>query len=95
MLKVRQISPDRYRARQYLESMDDSQSPQQAEFTVARCGRRWYLSAGLSGALGGGFLILGFELTAQSELVLYGREQARIRQALELGAPAGKPIATA
>lgn len=94
-LEIRQAGPDRYRARQYQEGADDGQALLQAEFTVARHGRRWYLSAGLPDDLGGGFLILGFELTAQNELVLYNLEPARIRQALERGALAGKPIATA
>lgn len=94
-LEIRQVGPNRYRARQYLEGMDDAQSQQQAEFTMARHGRRWYLSAGLPDGLGGGFLILGFELTAQNELVLYNLEPARIRQALEQGALVGKPLATA
>ncbi|SEI42970.1 hypothetical protein SAMN04244579_00418 [Azotobacter beijerinckii] len=95
VLEIRRAGPDRYRAEQHLEGADDAQRPQQAEFTVARHGRRWYLSAGLSDDLGGGFAILGFELTAQNELVLYNLEPARVRQALEQDSLAGRPIATA
>ncbi|MFC0710979.1 hypothetical protein [Azorhizophilus paspali] len=91
-LEICPVGPARYRARQSLEGADDGL---QAEFTVTRHGWRWYLSAGLPDDFGGGFLILGFELTANNELVLYNLEPARVRQALERGILAGKPIVTA
>jgi len=95
VLEVRQIGPGRYRAREYPEEAEDADEQQQVEFTVARHGRRWYLSARVPDDFGGGYAVLGFELTPQSELVLYSLEPAWMRQALEEGSLAGEPLATA
>lgn len=53
------------------------------EFTVARHGNRWYLSAAVPDRFGGHFALAGFELNDQHELVLYSLDLEQINQALE------------
>lgn len=94
VLVVRRAGPNVYKAQQYLDSVDNLPSLQEVGFTVAHHGRRWYVSAGLPQSLGSGFAILGFEVSAENELVLYNLELGRVQQELEQGNLAGELIET-
>lgn len=56
---------------------------QEYAFTVSRHGSRWYLSAGVPKAMGGNFLIGGFEVIDNKELVVYNLDVEQVNQALE------------
>ena len=74
---------------------DNLDSAEEYGFTVARHGRRWYLSAGLPRKLGGNFAILGFELARGGELVLFNLDVARLLREVEAGRLAGEAVETA
>lgn len=61
------------------------------DFTVSHHGRRWYMSAGLPKRLGGNFAIVGFELTADDELVIYNLDVEHILQEVDRGVLQGQP----
>lgn len=83
-----------YKARAYVDSLDNLDSLEEYGFTVAHHGRRWYLSAGLPKSKGANFAIAGFELTRDNELVIYNLDVDRILQELEQGALQGEVVAT-
>ncbi|MFK3775049.1 hypothetical protein KSS93_23775 [Pseudomonas xanthosomatis] len=56
---------------------------QEYTFTVSRHGNRWYLSAGVPKAMGGNFLIGGFDIVEGKELVLYNLDVEQVQQAVE------------
>lgn len=93
-LDITRAGPNLYQARTYKGSPDNLDSEEKYGFTVARHGRRWYLSAGLPQSLGGNFAIAGFELTVDSELLVYTLDVDRILQELEAGTLHGKSVDT-
>ncbi|MDG9881819.1 hypothetical protein N7650_03115 [Pseudomonas sp. GD04058] len=61
-------------------------------FTVSRHGNRWYLSAGVPKKLGGNFLIGGFEVIDNNELVVYNLDVEQVTQALDNKELSGRSI---
>lgn len=61
-------------------------------FTVSRHGNRWYLSAGVPKKLGGNFLIGGFEVIDNNELVVYNLDVEQVTQALNNKELSGRSI---
>ena len=91
-LQITRAGSNVYKARSYVDSLDNLDSVEEYGFTVAHHGRRWYLSAGLPKSLGANFAIAGFELTTSNELVIYNLDVDRILQELEQGALQGEVI---
>lgn len=91
-LDISRAGSNLYRARTYVGSLDNLDSQEEYGFTLARHGRRWYLSAGLPKRLGANFAIAGFELTTGNELVIYNLDVERILQEVESGGLRGKVI---
>jgi hypothetical protein len=89
-LQVTRAGSNVYRARTYIDSLDNLEGAEEYGFTVAHHGRRWYLSAGLPKRMGANFAIAGFELTTNNELVLYNLDVDRILQEMEQGALQGE-----
>ena len=81
-----------YKARAYVDSLDNLDSVEEYGFTVAHHGRRWYLSAGLPKRMGANFANAGFELTTGNELVIYNLDVDRILHELEQGTLQGEVI---
>ncbi|PTS85744.1 hypothetical protein DBR00_08265 [Pseudomonas sp. HMWF032] len=94
-LQITRAGSNVYKARAYVDSLDNLDSVEEYGFTVAHHGRRWYLSAGLPKRMGANFAIAGFELTTGNELVIYNLDVDRILQELELGTLEGEVIAAA
>jgi hypothetical protein len=94
-LQITRAGSNVYKARAYVDSLDNLDSVEEYGFTVAHHGRRWYLSAGLPKSLGANFAIAGFELTTGNELVIYNLDVDRIRQELELGVLQGDVVEVA
>jgi hypothetical protein len=94
-LQITRAGSNVYKARAYVDSLDNLDSVEEYGFTVAHHGRRWYLSAGLPKSLGANFAIAGFELTTSNELVIYNLDVDRIRQELELGVLQGDVVEVA
>lgn len=94
-LQITRAGSNVYKARAYVDSLDNLDSVEEFGFTVAHHGRRWYLSAGLPKSLGANFAIAGFELTTSNELVIYNLDVDRIRQELELGVLQGDVVEVA
>ncbi|NER59993.1 hypothetical protein G3435_08425 [Pseudomonas sp. MAFF212428] len=65
---------------------------QEYAFTVSRHGNRWYLSAGVPKRLGGNFLIGGFEVLDNQELVVYNLDVEQVSQALEKKELSGRTV---
>ncbi|MBV6287208.1 hypothetical protein [Pseudomonas aegrilactucae] len=65
---------------------------QEYAFTVSRHGNRWYLSAGVPKRLGGNFLIGGFEVLDNKELVVYNLDVEQVNQALEKKELSGRTV---
>jgi len=63
-------------------------------FTVSRHGSRWYLSAALPKKYGANFVIAGFELTENNELVVYTLDVDRINQLIDQRILAGDKLET-
>ncbi|WP_397449486.1 hypothetical protein [Pseudomonas sp. NA-150] len=63
-------------------------------FTVSRHGSRWYLSAGLPDKYGSNYVIAGFELSENNELVVYPLDIDRINQLIEQKTLAGQALET-
>jgi hypothetical protein len=91
-LQINLAGPNVYKALAYVDSLENLDSVEEYGFTVAHHGRRWYLSAGLPKRMGANFVILGFELTAANELVLYDLDVDRVRQDLEQGVLSGEVV---
>lgn len=83
-----------YHALAWRERMDNRASARPYDFTVARHGRRWYLSVPAPERLGGHFAFGGFELTDDDELVLYSLDIELLQEALARGELAGEVIDT-
>ena len=81
-LDIAQRSANQYVAVLGSGDLDNLSSREEYAFTVTRHGARWYVSAQLSPAQGGNFVLGGFELTRKGELVLYGLDVDRVRQAI-------------
>ncbi|WP_425916162.1 hypothetical protein [Pseudomonas sp. GWSMS-1] len=94
-LQITRAGSNVYKARTYVDSLDNLESTEEYGFTVAHHGRRWYLSAGLPKSLGANFAIAGFELTGDNELVIYNLDVDRILQELELGVLQGEVVEAA
>ncbi|SFH86188.1 hypothetical protein SAMN05216206_0521 [Pseudomonas guineae] len=94
-LQVTRAGSNVYKARTYVDSLDNLESVEEYGFTVAHHGRRWYLSAGLPKSLGANFAIAGFELTTDNELVIYNLDVDRILQELEQGVLQGEVMEAA
>lgn len=94
-LRISRVGNHQYRAVRTEGDSDNLDSAEEYGFTVARHGRRWYLSAGLPRKLGGNFAILGFELTRGGELVLFNLDVARLLREVEAGRLAGEAVETA
>ncbi|MDO7900025.1 hypothetical protein [Pseudomonas citrulli] len=79
-LELTKVGRHRYQAISYFKAR-----PQEREtipLTVSRHGSRWYLSAKVPARYGGHFVIAGFELTDQRELVVYTLDLEQINQAI-------------
>lgn len=61
-------------------------------FTVSHHGNRWYLSAGVPKKLGGNFLIGGFEVIDNKELVVYNLDVEQVTQALDKKELSGRTV---
>lgn len=94
-LRISRVGNHQYRAVRSEGSLEDVGNAEEYGFTVARHGRRWYLSAGLPRRLGGNFAILGFELSRDGELVLFNLDVERLLGEVEQGHLAGRPVRTA
>ncbi|MDX1299567.1 MAG: hypothetical protein R3260_15210 [Pseudomonas sp.] len=94
-LQITRAGSNVYKARAYIDSLDNLQSVEEYGFTVAHHGRRWYLSAGLPKSMGANFAIAGFELTTDNELVIYNLDVDRILQELEQGVLQGEVVEAA
>lgn len=83
-----------YNALAWRESMDNRTRAKPYDFSVARHGRRWYLSLPAPERLGGHFAFGGFELTDDDELVLYSLDIELLEEALQRGELKGEVIDT-
>lgn len=92
-LQVTRAGSNVYKARTYIDNLDNLESVEEYGFTVAHHGRRWYLSAGLPKRMGANFAIAGFELTTDNELILYNLDVDRILQDMEQGGLQGEVTA--
>jgi hypothetical protein len=84
-----------YHAQAWRERLDNREQARGYDFSVARHGRRWYLSVEAPRRLGGNFAFGGFELTDDDELVLYSLDIERVQDALARGELEGQTIDTA
>ena len=66
------------------------QQPRSHAFTVLRHGSRWYASGRAPQHLGGNFLIAGFEILEDGDLVVYDLDAEQVRQALQAGELSGR-----
>ncbi|MBU0902727.1 MAG: hypothetical protein KKH62_12355 [Gammaproteobacteria bacterium] len=94
-LQITRAGSNVYKARTYVDSLDNLESAEEYGFTVAHHGRRWYLSAGLPKSMGANFAIAGFELTSDNELVIYNLDVDRILQEVEQGVLHGEVVEAA
>ncbi|MCX2896913.1 hypothetical protein [Pseudomonas mandelii] len=79
-LELTRIGNNRYQAVSYFKARPKTREAY--PFTVSRHGDRWYLSAKVPAQFGGHFIIAGFELNEQRELVVYNLDLEQINQAL-------------
>jgi hypothetical protein len=93
-LRISRVGNHQYRAVRTEGNPDNLDSVEEYGFTVARHGRRWYLSAGLPRRLGGNFAILGFELSRGGELALFNLDVERLLLEVEGGRLTGKAVDT-
>lgn len=93
-LHISRVGNHQYRAVRTEGGPENLEGAEEYGFTVARHGRRWYLSAGLPRRLGGNFAILGFELTRGGELVLFNLDVEHLLREVEDGHLAGKAVET-
>ncbi|WP_339514559.1 hypothetical protein [Pseudomonas sp. RL_15y_Pfl2_60] len=91
-LEISRSGSNTYKARSFEGSLDNLDDVEEYGFTVAHHGSRWYMSTGLPKRLGANFVILGFELTRNNELVLYSLDVERMLQELEEGLWQGKMV---
>ncbi|WP_437883703.1 hypothetical protein [Pseudomonas sp. LRF_L74] len=92
-LEVTRAGSNVYKAHLWTNSDGALKDEQTFGFTVAHYGRRWYLSAGLPKSQGANFAIAGFELTEDSQLVVYNLDSERVLQDIQQGELQGKPTA--
>ncbi|MNP38877.1 hypothetical protein D3C76_1324230 [compost metagenome] len=59
---------------------------------MSQHGNRWYLSAGVPKRLGGNFLIGGFEVLDDKELVIYNLDVEQVNQAVQKKELSGRTI---
>lgn len=59
-------------------------------FSVTQHGNRWYVSGAAAQAAGQGFVIGGFELNQEQQLLLYSLDPEQLRQAVEQHALSGR-----
>jgi len=83
-----------YHAEAWRERLDNRAEARGYDFTVARHGRRWYLSVAAPARLGGHFAFGGFELTDDDELVLYSLDIEQMQEAMAKGELAGQVVDT-
>ncbi|KJH75505.1 hypothetical protein IMW75_16015 [Pseudomonas gregormendelii] len=79
-LELTRIGNNRYQAVSYFKARPKAREAY--PFTVSRHGDRWYLSAKVPAQFGGHFLIAGFELNEERELVVYNLDLDQISQAM-------------
>jgi hypothetical protein len=91
-LQLTRVAGKHYRAVSYPKGKPKQRDTY--DFTVARHGSRWYLSAAVPNKFGGHFTIAGFELTDEHELVVYNLDLEQIHQALGQEALSGEPFET-
>ncbi|HEX8595848.1 MAG TPA: hypothetical protein VF682_21615 [Pseudomonas sp.] len=77
-LEIKRAGNNQYRALSYRKG--DRKHGDEYRFTVVRHGSRWYLSAGLPEKYGSGFVMAGFELAENDELVVYNLDLDHFRQ---------------
>lgn len=91
-LDIRRTGPRRYSAISFPPGTQGSRD--EAPFRVSRHGERWYASAPLPEAYGGRYTLVGFELTAQGELVVYSLDLGPLRGAIASHDLQGEPFDT-
>lgn len=91
-LEISRAGANAYKARTFEGSPENLESLDEYAFTVAHHGSRWYLSTGLPKRMGANFVIAGFELTTNNELVIYSLDVERMLQELEEGVWQGKMV---
>ncbi len=91
-LQLSRLDGNRYQA--VSRSNGKVRAPDVYEFTVARHGSRWYLSAAVPERFGGHFVLAGFELDDQHELVLFSLDMEQINQALGQKSLSGRSFST-
>ena len=79
-LELTRLGDNRYQAVSYFKAKPKTREAY--PFTVSRHGDRWYLSAKVPAQFGGHFIIAGFELNDQHELVVYNLDLDQVKQAL-------------
>jgi len=89
-LELSRAGVNQYKAVSYRKG--DRKNRDEYAFTVSRHGSRWYLSAGLPPKYGSNYVIAGFELTDNDELVVYNLDLDRIRQLIAQRVLAGQPV---
>jgi hypothetical protein len=94
-LEITRKADGGYHAEAWRERPDNRAKARGYDFTVARHGRRWYLSVAAPQRLGGNFAFGGFELTDDDELVLYSLDIEQLQDALARGELAGQTVETA
>ncbi|WP_312932486.1 hypothetical protein [Pseudomonas sp.] len=62
-------------------------------FSVARHGNRWYVSGAAPASIGHGFVIGGFELNDDHQLLLYTLDREQLRQAVDQQELSGRSVA--
>jgi hypothetical protein len=91
-LEVTRTDVHQYKAVSYRKG--DRKHRDEYAFTVSRHGSRWYLSAGLPQKYGANFVIAGFELAENHELVVYNLDVDRVNQLIEQKTLAGETLET-
>ncbi|MCK1789421.1 hypothetical protein [Pseudomonas violetae] len=91
-LELTRIGKNRYQAVSYFKARPKAREAY--PFIVSRHGDRWYLSAKVPAQFGGHFIIAGFELNEQRELVVYNLDLEQINQALEQKTLSGQGFQT-
>lgn len=93
-LEITRRADGSYHALAWRERLDNRGKARDYAFTVARHGRRWYLSVEAPERLGGNFAFGGFELTDDDELVLYSLDIEQLHDVLAKGQLDGQTVET-
>jgi len=91
-LEISRIGEGRYKAVSYRKG--DRKNRDEYSMTVTGHHGRWYLSAELPAKYGSHFVIGGFELIEDDQLVVYNLDLERFRQWVGQKALSGQPVAT-